>query len=58
MRGVSDYRFHRNVVRENFVVRVENHAALSVNFLLVDVFFSSEAGIFVVLNDLQINQTK
>src|SRR4029077_16017990 len=58
MCGVGHYRFYRNVVREDLVVRVEDHAALCVDDLLVNVFFSSKPGVFVVFYGLQINQTK
>ena len=58
MRGVGYYRLDRNVVRENLVVRIENRAALGVDGLLVNMFFSSETGIFVVLDHLQIDQAK
>ena len=44
--------FHRNVVRENFIVGVQDHAAFGVNQLLVNVFFRSETGVFVVLDCL------
>ena len=58
MAGVGHYRFYRDVVRENFLIGVENHAALCVNDLLVNVLFSGKTGVFVVLYRLQINQTK
>ena len=45
-------------MREDFVVRVENHAALCVDGLLVNVFFSGKPGVLVVLYGLQINQPK
>ena len=55
---VGHYRFHRNVLREDFAVRIEDLASLCVDDLLVNVFFSGKAGVFVVLYCLQINQTK
>src|SRR4051812_40498929 len=55
---VSYDRFHRNVVRENFLVRVKDHAAFGVNDLLVNVRFRSEPCVFVMLDCLQINQPK
>src|SRR5438034_2232816 len=58
MRGVSLHCFPRNVVRENFIVRVKDHAALAVNDLLVNVFLRSEPCVFVMLDCLQINQAK
>ena len=58
VRGVGHYRFYRNIVRQNLVVRVQNHAALGVNNLFVNVFFRGEPGVFVVLDRLKINQTK
>ena len=58
MRCVGHDGFHRNVVRENFIVRVEDHAAFGVNDLLVNVLFRSEPGVFVVLDCLEINQAK
>ena len=56
MRGVRHYRFDRNVVRENFVVRIKDRAAFCVDNLFVNVFLSSKPGVFVVLYHLQINQ--
>ncbi len=56
MGRIGHDRLDRNVVREDFVVRVENRAALGVDRLFVDVFFSSEPGVFVVLDHLQINE--
>ena len=58
MRSIGDHGFDRNVVREDLAVRVENRAALCMNDLLVNVFFSSKPGVFVVLYCLQINQAK
>ena len=58
MRGVSHDSFDRNVVGENFVVRVKDRAALRINDLFVSVFFSSKTGVLVVLNYLKINKTK
>ena len=58
VRGVRHDRFHRNVVREDLIVRVENRAALCVNNLFVNVFFSGKPSVFIVFYRLQINQTK
>ena len=58
MRGIRHDSFLWNVVCQNFVVRVENHPALCVNDLFVNVLFSSKPGVFIVLYCLQINQTK
>ena len=56
VRRIGDDRLDRSVVREDFVVRVENRAALGEDRLLVDVFFRGEPGVLVVLDHLQINQ--
>src|SRR5262252_4609466 len=56
--GVGHDGFHRNVVRENFVVRIQDDATFGVNDLLVNVCFRSEPGVFVVLDCLEINQAK
>jgi hypothetical protein len=45
-------------VREDFIVCVENCAALRVNDLFVNVFFSSQPGVLVVLDHLEIDQSK
>src|SRR6476659_5542450 len=58
MRCVSYDGFHRNVVREHFIVGVQDHAAFGVDDLLVNVRFRSEPCVFVVLDCLQINQPK
>ncbi len=58
MRGVGPDGFHRDVVRENFVVRIKDQPALAVNNLLVNVFLCSESGIFVMFDCLQIDQAK
>src|SRR5438105_3002961 len=58
MRRVSDYRFHGNVVGEDLVVGVENRAALGEDGLLVNVLLSSQSGVLVVLDHLQIDQAK
>ena len=58
MGRVSHDRFDGHVVRKDLVVRVENRAALRADDLFVNVFFSGEPGIFVVLDHLQINQAK
>src|SRR5437763_12496447 len=58
MRCVSYDGFDRNVMRENFVVRVQDHAPFGVNDLLVNVRFRSEPCVFVVLECLKINQAK
>jgi hypothetical protein len=49
---IGDNSFYGNVVRENLFVRVENRAALCVNNLLVNVFFSSKTRILVVFYGL------
>ena len=56
MRGVGHDRFHRNVVCQNFIVRIQDHAPLAVSHLLVNVLFRSQPGVLVVLDRLQINQ--
>src|SRR5215211_1422893 len=58
MRRVGHNSFHRNVVRENFIVRVQDYSAFGVNHLLVNVFFRREPGVFVMLDCLEINQAK
>src|SRR6476646_3930512 len=58
MRGVVHDSFHRNVVRENFIVRVQDGAAFGVNYLFVNVCFRSEPRVFVMLDCLKINQAK
>jgi hypothetical protein len=58
MRGVSHDSFDGNVVGENLVVRVKDRAALRINDLFVSVFFSSKAGVLVVLSYLKINKTE
>ena len=55
MRGVGHYCLDRNVVREYFVIRIEDRAAFRVDDLLMDVLFSCETGVFVVFNCLQID---
>src|ERR1700682_2865173 len=56
MRRISHDRLDGGVVGKDFVVRVQNRAALGVDRLFVDVLFSSESGILVVLDHLQINE--
>ena len=56
MRGIGYDRFHRNVVCQNFIVRIQDHAPLGMSHLLVNVFFGSQPGVLVVLDRLQINQ--
>src|SRR5262245_12861944 len=58
MRRVRHNCFHRNVLCENLIVRVEDHAAFGVNDLLVNVYFRSQPCVFVVLDCLQIDQAK
>src|SRR5262245_40343598 len=58
MRGVGHDGFYRNVVRENFIVRVQDDSAFGVNDLLVNVCFRSEPGVFVVLDCLEVDQAK
>src|SRR5262249_21766858 len=58
MRRVGHDCFHRNVVRENLIVRIQDDAAFGVNDLLVYMFFCSEPGVFVVLDCLEINQAE
>src|SRR4029077_19605071 len=57
-RRVGDDRFDRDVVRQDFVVGVEDRAALGEDRLLDDVLFSSQPGVLVVLDHLQVNQAK
>jgi hypothetical protein len=45
-------------VGQNFIVRIQDRAALGVNHLLVNVFFGSEPGVLVMLDRLEINQAK
>src|ERR1043166_2416455 len=56
MAGVGDDRLNRHIVREHFVVRVEDFTALSTDDLFVNVLLSSEPGVFVVLDQLQVNE--
>src|SRR5215472_4837711 len=58
MRGVRHDGLHWNIVRENFIIRVENHPALCVNDLFVNVLFGGKPGVLVVFYCLQINQSK
>src|SRR6266851_6318657 len=58
MRRVGDNCLDRNVVSENFVIRIENRAALGVDGLLIDVFFGGEPGVLVVLDHLQVNEAE
>jgi hypothetical protein len=58
MSRVSDHGFDRNIVRQDFVISVENRAALGKNGLLVNVFLSREPGVLVVLDHLEIDQAK
>src|SRR5436309_15870577 len=58
MRGVCHDCFHRNVVGQNFVVRIQDRAPLGVNHMLVNGLFGSEPGVLVVLDRLEINQAK
>jgi hypothetical protein len=45
-------------VREHFVVGIVYEAALRVNRLLVDVLLSGESRVLIVLEHLQVNETK
>src|SRR5215471_8196362 len=58
MRSVGHHCLNRNVVREDFVIRIQDRAAFSVDDLLVNVLFSGKTGVFVVFDCLQIDQTK
>ena len=58
MGRVGDDRFDRDVVRENFVVSVENCAAFGKDRLLNYVLFSGESGVLVVLDHLEVDQAK
>ena len=58
MSRVRDHRFHRDVVRQDFVVRVENRAALGEYGLLVNVLFSGQSSVLLVLDHLEIDQAK
>ena len=56
MRRVGHDGLDRRVVGKNFVIRVQNRAALGVDRLFVDVFFSRKPGVLVVLDHLQIDK--
>ena len=58
VRRVGHYRLNRNVMREYFVIGIEDRATFCVNDLLINVFFSGKPGVFFVLDCLQIDQTK
>src|SRR5438046_3659107 len=58
MSGVSHHRFHRHIVRQDFVVRVENRASLGEDGLLVNVLFSGQSRVLVVLDHLEIEPAK
>src|SRR5438874_13832458 len=58
MGRVGHDSFDGHIVREDFVVCVENCAALRINDLFVNVFFSSQPGVLVVLDHLEIDQSK
>jgi hypothetical protein len=45
-------------VRQDFVVRVENRASLGEDGLLVNVLFSGQSRVLVVLDHLEIDQAK
>src|SRR5438552_2346405 len=53
---IGHNRLNWGVVGKDFVIHVQNRTALSVDRLFVDVFFSSESGVLVVLDHLQINE--
>ena len=58
MSRVSDDCFNRNVVCEDFVIGVEDRAALGEDRLLDDVLFSSQPGVLLVLDHLEVDQAK
>src|SRR5450432_2326769 len=58
MGRIGHHRLDRCVVREHFVVRVQNRATLGVDRLFVDVFFRGESGVLLVFDHLQINKPK
>ena len=51
-------RFHRHIVGEHFAGSIGNQTALGVNRLLVDMFLRGQTGVLVVLNQLEINESK
>jgi hypothetical protein len=58
MGGVRDHRLDRRVVSEDFVIRVQDRAALGEDRLFDDVLLSGEAGVLVVLDHLKVDQAK
>src|SRR4051812_35485180 len=48
--------FDRGVMREDFVVRIENRAPLGEDRLLIDVFLRGETGVLVVLDHLEVDE--
>ena len=56
MRRIGHDRLDWRVVGEDFIVRVEDGAALGEDGLFVDVLLSGKPGVFVVLDHLQINE--
>src|SRR3954451_19259508 len=48
--------FDRGVMRKDFVVRIENRAALGKDRLLINVFLRGEPGVLVVLDHLEVNE--
>jgi hypothetical protein len=55
---VGDDGFDRNIVSEDFIVRVENDSALGKDRLLDNVFFSRKSRVLIVLDHLEIDQAK
>ena len=51
-------RFHRYIAGEDLAGSVCNEAAPSVNRLFVDMFLRGQTRILVVLNQLEINESK
>src|ERR1700731_3369849 len=56
MRRIGHDSLDWRVMREDFVVRVEDRAALREDRLLVNVFLRGEPGVLVVLDHLKVNQ--
>ena len=58
MAGVSHHGRHRHIVGKNLVVRIEDGAALSRNDLFTDMLFRGQTRIFVMLDQLEVNEPK
>src|ERR1700682_2425989 len=58
MRRIRHDGLDRRVMGENFVIGVEDRAALGKDRLLVNVFLRGESGILVVLDHLEIDQAE